>query len=150
MTADTHPVAVSDQADEIARQFALLSRVEWVRTITTCITYGMMSMFLPVLIWQMEHPFAKAIAIGAVTMTLLQLTTVRAIHLPYGLMGWGVVGVVTLLGNGVYWLGLGDLHGLALSSLAACGAIAYTYTAMRSNPRLHTELMRRGKVTTPT
>lgn len=197
MTADTHPVAVSDQADEIARQFALLSRVEWVRTITTCITYGMMSMFLPVwipflamicdlvmermglhlmrgldparmprrylaslvsvgvmeacytlppvLIWQMEHPFAKAIAIGAVTMTLLQLTTVRAIHLPYGLMGWGVVGVVTLLGNGVYWLGLGDLHGLALSSLAACGAIAYTYTAMRSNHRLHTELMRRGK-----
>ena len=48
MTADTHPVAVSDQADEIARQYALLSRVEWVRTITTCITYGMMSMFLPV------------------------------------------------------------------------------------------------------
>jgi signal transduction histidine kinase/CheY-like chemotaxis protein len=188
---------VSDQAEEIARQFDLLSRVEWVRTITTCISYGMMAMFLPlwiplvalcvdlamerlglslmrgldpalhrtrylasllsvgvmelaytlppVLIWQLEHPFAKAIAIGAVTMTLLQLTTVRAIHLPYGLMGWGVVAAVTLIGNAVYWADAGDVQGLVLSSFAALGAVGYTFTAMASNHELHTELMRRGK-----
>jgi signal transduction histidine kinase len=197
MTIAPSPIAVSDQAEEIARQYALLSRVEWVRTVTTCISYGMMALFLPVwipllalvldlvmerlglflmrgldpaqsprryglsllsvglmelcytlppvLIWQMEQPFAKAIAIGAVTMTLLQLTTVRAIHLPYGLIGWGVVGLVSLLGNAVYWLRMDDLQGLALSSFAVFGAIAYTYTAMGSNHELHTELMRRGK-----
>jgi signal transduction histidine kinase len=196
MTAGLPPAAASDQAEEIARQFALLSRVKWVRTVTTCISYSMMAMFLPlwialpalvcdlameraglrlmhgldparmprrywaslasvgvmeacysvplVLIWQMDHPFAKALAVGAVTMTLLQLTTVRAIHLPYGLMGWAVVGLVALLGNGVYWLHLEDLRGLAISSVAVVAAIAYTYTAMRSNHRLHTELMRRG------
>jgi len=46
MPTPPQPQAISDQAEEIARQFALLSRVEWVRTLTTCISYGMMAMFL--------------------------------------------------------------------------------------------------------
>lgn len=191
------PAALSDQADEIARQFALLSRVEWMRTVTTCISYGMMALFLPAwipmlamlcdlamerlglrlmrgldparsprrywvslvsvavmelcytlppaLIWQSEHPFAKAIAIGAISMTLLQLTTVRAIHLPYGLIGWLVVAGVSLTANGLYWLEAGDMRGLFMSTLAVLGAVSYTYTAMASNHDLHTELMRRGR-----
>ncbi|EKD61493.1 MAG: Sensor protein, partial [uncultured bacterium] len=96
------------------------------------------------MIWQQHLPFAKALAVGLVSMTLFQLTTVRAIHLPFGMAGWLAVAATTLLGNGWYWLSHDDLAGFTVSTLGVIGAIIYTLGAMRSNHALHLEISRRG------
>lgn len=96
------------------------------------------------MIWQQHLPFAKALAVGLVSMTLFQLTTVRAIHLPFGMAGWLAVAATTLLGNGWYWLSHDDLAGFTVSTLGVVGAIIYTLGAMRSNHALHLEISRRG------
>jgi len=96
------------------------------------------------MIWQQPAPFAKALAVGLVSMTLFQLTTVRAIHLPFGMAGWLAVAVSTLLGNGWYWLSHDDLAGLTASTLGVAAAIIYTLAAMHSNHQLHLEISRRS------
>jgi len=96
------------------------------------------------MIWQQHAPFAKALAVGLVSMTLFQLTTVRAIHLPFGMAGWLAVAATTLLGNGWYWLSHDDLAGFTASTLGVVAAILYTLAAMLSNHQLHLEISRRG------
>jgi signal transduction histidine kinase/ActR/RegA family two-component response regulator len=89
------------------------------------------------LVWQDENPFAKALAAGMVMTTLLQLSTVRAIHLPYGMAGISTVAAVTLCSNLVFWIGMGEWTGLVISTLAAAGGISYATVAMLSNHALH-------------
>lgn len=96
------------------------------------------------MIWQQHAPIAKALAVGLVSMTLFQLTTVRAIHLPFGMAGWLAVAATTLLGNGWYWLSHDDLAGFTASTLGVVAAIIYTLAAMQSNHQLHQEISRRG------
>lgn len=89
------------------------------------------------LVWQVEDPYSKALAVGLTSLTLMHLATVRSIHLPIGLAGLGGVAAAGLFYNTVFWGAKGDAAGLALSSAAALGALAYTFTAMLSNHRLH-------------
>lgn len=96
------------------------------------------------LIWQQHTPFAKALAVGLMSMTLFQLTTVRAIHLPFGMAGWLAVAATTLLGNGWYWLNQDDVVGFLVSTLGVAAAIMYTLGAMQSNHALHLEISRRS------
>ena len=83
----------------------------------------------------------KAVAVGLVCMTLFQLASVRAIHLPIGVTG--ILGVVVTagIGNAVYWLQHGDAAGLAASSFAVLGTSYYALAAMRSNHMLHLSLI---------
>jgi len=89
------------------------------------------------LIWQLQVPHAQALSLGLLLMTLIHLTTVRAIHLPFGLAGIAGVAVAVLVSNTAYWVGGGDWIGLALSTIGAVGGLSYTLTAMISNNRLH-------------
>lgn len=97
-----------------------------------------------VLIWQQDAEFAKAAAVGLLSMTLFQLSTVRAIHLPFGLAGMTAGTLTTLIGNGFYWLERSDWMGFAASSIALLAAISYGLGAMRSNHALHLEISSRG------
>lgn len=89
------------------------------------------------LVWLEDDPYAKALAAGLAMTTLLQLSTVRAIHLPYGLAGMLTVGVIVCGFNLGHWVGKDNLPGLALSMAAALGGISYALTAMVSNNGLH-------------
>ncbi len=89
------------------------------------------------LVWQDEDLFSKAFATGMAAMTLMHLATVRSIHLPAGLAGLTGAALAALAANTPYWLERDDLVGLAMSTTAAFGALAYTLTAMMSNHRLH-------------
>lgn len=89
------------------------------------------------LVWQDDDAFSKAFATGMAAMTLMHLATVRAIHLPSGLAGLTGAALAALVANTLYWLEREDLVGLAMSTTAAFGALAYTLTAMLSNHRLH-------------
>lgn len=89
------------------------------------------------LVWLVEDPYAKALAAGLVMTTALQLTTVRSIHLPYGLAGIATIAVTSFTANVLHWSTVGDWQGLALSTAAACGGIGYAVVAMVSNHHLH-------------
>jgi signal transduction histidine kinase/ActR/RegA family two-component response regulator len=96
------------------------------------------------LIWQQDTEYAKALAVALICMTLFQLVTVRAIHLPLGLAGWLAVAVTAGIGNAYCWIEADNSLGLALSTLGLLAGILYTLGAMRSNHDLHAELGRRG------
>ncbi len=97
-----------------------------------------------VLIWQQDAEFAKAAAAGLLSMTLFQLSTVRAIHMPFGIAGLAAATLTALIGNGFYWLERQDWLGFAVSSIALLAAIYYGLGAMRSNHALHVEISSRG------
>ena len=94
------------------------------------------------LIWQGDDMYCKAVAVGLVCLTLFQLASVRAIHLPIGVAG--ILGVVAAagIGNAIYWGPRDDMVGLATSNFAVFGAIYYALAAMRSNHLLHRDLLR--------
>ena len=89
------------------------------------------------LVWQVEDPYSKAVAVGLTSLTLMHLAAVRSIHLPIGIAGLAGVAIATLFFNTLYWIAMRDPVGLALSSVATFAAIAYSFTAMLSNNRLH-------------
>lgn len=97
-----------------------------------------------VLVWQQDTEFAKAAAAGLLSMTLFQLSTVRAIHMPFGVAGVAAATLIALLGNGFYWLERQDGLGFLASSIALLAAIAYALRAMGSNHALHLEISSRG------
>ena len=78
-----------------------------------------------VLIWQQDTEFAKAAAVAMLSMTLFQLSTVRAIHMPFGIAGLTAATLIALIGNGFYWLERLDWLGFAASSIALLAAVAY-------------------------
>lgn len=89
------------------------------------------------LVWMVDDPYAKAFAVGMIMVTLLHLTSVRSIHLPYGLAGLAAVAFVAGTANLWFWLGSDNLVGLAVSSACMLGALSYTLTAMLSNNGVH-------------
>jgi len=89
------------------------------------------------LVWLEDDPYAKALGAGLAMTTLLQLSTVRSIHLPFGLTGLLTVAVVITGFNLAHWIDQDNMVGLALSLAAAFGGMAYALTAMRSNHGLH-------------
>lgn len=97
-----------------------------------------------VLIWQQDTEFAKAAAAGLLSMTLFQLSTVRAIHLPFGIAGLTAVALTALIGNGFFWLEQQNWIGFAASTIAFLAAFLYGLGAMRSNNALHLEISSRG------
>lgn len=89
------------------------------------------------LVWLDDNPYAKAFAAGLVMTTLLQLSTVRAIHLPYGIAGMATVGVVVIGVCLIHWIEQDSVLGFVLSMCAALGGLAYALIAMWSNHGLH-------------
>ena len=89
------------------------------------------------LIWMGDTNYAKALAVGLILTTLMQLISARTIHMPFGYMGFAAVALPALVANTAYWLGKDDYMGLAFSSVATLGCLTYTMIAMLSNHRLH-------------
>jgi len=89
------------------------------------------------LVWLVEDPFAKAIAVGIAMATLLHLSSIRSIHLPMGAAGLLAVGVVVFAVNTLYWATIGDWVGLVVCTVAASAGLGYAAVAMISNHKLH-------------
>lgn len=89
------------------------------------------------LVWMTGDPYARAFAVGMIMATLLHLTTVRSIHLPYGLAGLSAVALTGAVFNATDWVLRGSYVGLAISFACMFGALSYTLTAMLSNNGVH-------------
>jgi signal transduction histidine kinase/ActR/RegA family two-component response regulator len=91
------------------------------------------------LMWHIEDPYVKALAVGLMSGSMMHLATARSIHLPTGIAGWVTLAVAMAVSNGLYWLQRGDWASLAVTSLCEVVALGYFAAAMLSNNRLHRE-----------
>jgi signal transduction histidine kinase/CheY-like chemotaxis protein len=106
-----------------------------------CIAHGTFGM-LCVLIYQSENPFAKAYAVGALAISIMQLATVRTVHLPLALLGLGTFAIEIFIGNSYYWVARGDMVGLSISTVAAATGLYFSGLTMLSVHDLHDLMMR--------
>lgn len=90
-----------------------------------------------ILLWQMEDSFARALSIGSIATTLLQLMAVRCIYLPFAITGWLTVLSISLVGNAMVWIGMGDMGGLVLSSAVTLATGLFALQIMLANHAMH-------------
>ena len=91
------------------------------------------------IMWHLEDPFAKSLAIGLAASAMMHLSTVRSIHLPQGLWGGAALATVVLVSNTAFWAVQGDWLALGLSSLCAVTTLGYFLMAMILNHNVHSE-----------
>ncbi len=91
-------------------------------------------------IWQLDTAFARPFAIALIAMSMVQLLTVRSIHLPYGVTGWITTILISIAGVVALWAQDGGLQVLGLSLLCIAAAAVFVLLAMLSNHALHVEM----------
>ena len=89
------------------------------------------------LIWQRGANFSDAFAMGMAMTTLLHVSTVRAIHLPFGLAALAGTAIPVLAGNAWRWAPGGQWSILVLSTTCALVGLAYVLAAMVMTNRLY-------------
>ena len=94
-------------------------------------------MLPPAMMWHLDDPMAKAIAVGLTASTMMHIATVRAIYLPLGLAGAGAIWIIVLISNTLYWTRTGEWLSLAVSTLCALVSLGYFVSALLSNHNLH-------------
>jgi signal transduction histidine kinase/ActR/RegA family two-component response regulator len=91
------------------------------------------------IMWHIEDPFAKSLAVGLAASAMMHLATVRAIHLPQGLWGGAALATVALASNSSYWILHGEWIALGLTTIGASTSLGYFLMAMISNHAVHRE-----------
>lgn len=122
-------------------------RWRYVGTHVCLVVAGMCYMFAATSIWQLETPFARPFAIAMIAMSIVQLLTVRSIHLAYGFSGWATLTLTSTLGVFALWTGEGGVQNgvdqvMVLSLISVCTAAVFVMSAMLSNHALHVGLVK--------
>ena len=94
------------------------------------------------LLWQHDNPYAKALATGLMTLTMLQLASIRAIHLPHALAGWFTVlgfSIAAVLSD---WPVAGSEGRTVLLLICIAGTAWFVLSTMRSNHGMHDAMTR--------
>jgi signal transduction histidine kinase/CheY-like chemotaxis protein len=135
-TAETAGLHLMRNLKPERQPFAYLGSVASV--ITTEAAY----MTLVALLWQMDNAYAKALATGLASQTLLQLAVLRSIHLPYAAAGLAtavIAAMVAILGE---WQQLGGMGSLALQISAMLASAWFVLMTLQSNHHLHDQMAR--------
>ena len=74
--------------------------------------------------------------------SILHVSTVRAIHLPMGLVGYSAIATAAIVSNAVLWIDKGDYAALAYTTVCAIAGLGYALGAILSNNQLHKETAR--------
>ena len=93
-------------------------------------------------VYQSPLPLAMPFAAGALTLTMLQMASIRAIHLPYAVTGLGTTFVVALLAVLWDWPARSGPAGLAVSLVSILAAAYFVFTIVKANHDLHTGFAR--------
>ena len=91
----------------------------------------------PAMVWHLESPYAKAFSVGMIVTGIMHVTTVRAIHLPVGVLGLLAIVGVTLTYNSLYWLDQSDFPGLGFSTVPILAALGYGFGTLLQTHKLH-------------
>lgn len=97
---------------------------------------------VPAMMWHLEGPYMKAFAVGLAVTSIMHVSTVRAIHLPMGMVGFSAIALAAVSSNALLWIEKGDLGALAFSTVCAIAGLAYALGAILSNNQLHKETAR--------
>lgn len=76
------------------------------------------------------------------TLTLLQMASIRVVHLPYAAAGLGISFLVSLLAVTVNWQSRSGFEGLVFSYLALAAAAYFVYAIVIANHDLHDGMAR--------
>lgn len=135
---------LGDLAGEIVsyllfRNIDALARDRWRKRTLIVATFAMEYCFVmpPGLLWHLDDPYAKALAVGLAAGTMMHIATTRSIHLPVGLAGALALLVVLAGSNTSFWVQRGEWAGLGVTSLCVVVTMGYFVWAMVSNHRLH-------------
>jgi signal transduction histidine kinase/ActR/RegA family two-component response regulator len=94
--------------------------------------------------YQSSLPLAQPFAAGVLTLTMLQMASIRIIHLPYAISGLSVtfaVGIGAVLYD---WESRTGVTGLIMSLIALWAAAYFIAAIVRGNHGLHAEIAREG------
>ncbi len=94
---------------------------------------------VPALTWQVEDPFSKAFAMGAIMVNILHVAAVRTVHFPLGLSDFLTASAAALIGNSYYWLRIGNPGGFFVSTLCLISALYFAFIMMRSSHAVHSQ-----------
>lgn len=133
-TAEIAGLKLMRQLDPARATGAYLGTV--LAVITTEATY----MTLVALLWQMDDPYAKALATGLAALTMMQLAVLRSVHLPYAQAGLVTTIIITLIAVVAEWQQGGVLASLLIQLCAVSGAAVFVQMTMQSNHRLHNQM----------
>ena len=89
------------------------------------------------LCYQSDVALAQPFAAGVLTLTMLQLASIRVIHWPYAAVGLGSSVTVAAVAVCVGWQSRSGPAGLVLSLLALAAATYFVAEVMRANHALH-------------
>lgn len=93
----------------------------------------------PAMIWHVDSAYAKAFAVGMIVTGMMHVTTVRAIHLPVGVLGLLAIVGVSLAFNSFYWVQIKDYVSLGYSTVTVLAAVGYGFGALLQTHALHRE-----------
>ncbi len=131
IVAETLSIRLQRQLDPARSPLKYLATLGLVVVMAACVSTaaGLTSL--------VDDPYAKALAAGLGIITLLQLSSVRSIHLPYGIAGMTTATAIILGFNAYHWIREGNMLGLSISTVAALTAVTYAVLAMLGNHDLH-------------
>lgn len=121
------------------RNVETLARDTWRKQAVVAATFTLEYCFVfPAgMLWHLDDPYAKALAVGLAAGTMMHIATTRSIHLPVGLSGALGLFVVLVGSNTSFWLRNQMWTELAVTSLCIVVTMTYFLWAMVSNHRLH-------------
>jgi signal transduction histidine kinase/CheY-like chemotaxis protein len=121
------------------RNIDALARDRWRKRTVVAATFVMECSFVlpPGMLWHLDDPYAKALAVGLAAGTMMHIATARSIHLPLSLAGALALLVVLTGSNTSFWIQRGAWTELGVTSLCLIVTIGYFLLAMVSNNRLH-------------
>ncbi len=93
-------------------------------------------------VYQSPLPLAMPFATGCLSMALFQLTTIRVVHRPYAIVGFGATFAAALWGVVMESLNRSGSVALVLSVIALIAAAYFIYTILHSNHVLHAQVVR--------
>jgi signal transduction histidine kinase len=89
------------------------------------------------LCYQVPAPLAQSFAAGVLTLTMLQMASIRVIHQPYAATGLATAFAVAVLAVLNDWQSRSGVTGLVVSLIAIAAAAYFVASIVRSNHALH-------------
>lgn len=94
------------------------------------------------LCYQSDIPLAQPFAAGVITLTMLQMASIRVIHQPYAVTGLATTFAVSMAAVIYDWESRSGAAGLAVSLIALCAAGYFIAAIVQTNHALHAGIAR--------
>ena len=99
-------------------------------------------MMIPALVWQVDDPYAKALAVGFFLVNVIHLSTIRTVHFPLAAITLVPATIISLAADIWFWLGAGHMIGLGISIGCVVATVYFVAIMMTTVHELHQQMFR--------